>query len=143
MSTTWSTQILAELIEAKYGQEDSFMAQISMSETFELIRSGAFFGLVEETKEVVDEEAGRLKKQVSAKFIEDIEKQVSIPNFSEMITKTEKLASDVAENFYNSEAPSKPEANTYSENFKQTIFTAQIEPADVAKNYHTTLKTLK
>ena len=60
-----------------------------------------------------------------------------------MVTKTEKLASDVAENFYGSEAPSKPDASVFSEAFKATIFTDKIEPADVAKNYHTTLKTLK
>ena len=80
---------------------------------------------------------------MSEKLVNDIEEQVSIPNFIEIITKTEKLASDVAENFYNAEAPSKPDANTYAENFKQTIFTEKIGPADVATNYHTTLKTLK
>lgn len=37
-----------------------------MGETFELIRSGALIGVAEEEKkEVTDEEAGTLKKQMS------------------------------------------------------------------------------
>ena len=68
---------------------------------------------------------------------------MKIPNFVEIVTKTEKLASDVAENFYSTGAIDKPTAETYSENFRNTIFTDKIEPADVVKNYQTTLKTLK
>ena len=80
---------------------------------------------------------------MSDMLIKDAEEKVSIPNFTELLTQTAKLADEVADNFYEASAPSKPDAGTYSENFKQTIFTEKIEPADVAKNYHTTLKTLK
>ena len=52
VSTVWGTQILAELICAKYSEEESFMVQISMGETFELIRSGALIGGA--TEEVKD-----------------------------------------------------------------------------------------
>ena len=73
VSTVWSTQILAELIESKYSQEESFMVQISMGETFELIRSGALIGAAEEEKVDPEENSIKLKKQMSDLLIKDIE----------------------------------------------------------------------
>ena len=84
-----------------------------MGETFELIRSGALIGAAEEMKVDPEENSSRLKKQMSDMLIKDIEESVNIPNFTEILTQTEKLSNDVAENFYESVAPNKPDASSY------------------------------
>ena len=72
VSTVWGTQILAEMIETACGQsnqEESFMLQISMSETFEKIRSGQFIGQSEENKEAdIEDKTHELQRQMSDKL---------------------------------------------------------------------------
>jgi hypothetical protein len=56
----------------------------------------------------------------------------------------EKLASDVSENFFRANAPDKPGADTFSENFKNTIFNEQgLGVAEINKTYHTLVSTLR
>ena len=50
---------------------------------------------------------------MSDMLIKDIEESVNIPNFTEILTQSEKLSNDVAENFYESVAPNKPDASSY------------------------------
>lgn len=153
VSTTWSTQILAELIEAKWPEEESFMVQISVGEVFEKIRSGEFAILessatVEEVKlEASEDQVSKDQQPSQAENSQEavVEEESKIPNFVDILTQTEKLSNDVAESFYNASAPSKPTTDTYSEQFKSTVFgnSSMVEPAEVAKNYQTTVKTLK
>ena len=152
VSTTWSTQILAELIEAKWPEEESFMVQISVGEVFEKIRSGEMAILessatVEEVKtEASDDQASKEQPSTIEESKEAVVQEESkIPNFVDILTKTEKLSNDVAETFYSASAPDKPTTDSYSEQFKSTIFgnSSMIEPAEIAKNYQTTVKTLK
>ena len=81
------------------------MAQISMSETFELIRSGALVGAVEEEKVEQEEKPIELKKQLSDMQSEDVMETVKFPNFTGILTQTETLTADVSENFYQAAAP--------------------------------------
>ena len=66
-----------------------------------------------------------------------VEEESKIPNFVDILTKTEKLSNDAAETFYGASAPDKPTTDSYSEQFKSTIFgnSSMIEPAEIAKNY--------
>ena len=58
----WASQTLAELIEQKFTEEESFMVQISMGETFEKIRSGEFVALAASEESKDPEESEKLAK---------------------------------------------------------------------------------
>ena len=161
VSTVWSTQALAELIEQKWSQEESFMVQIAMGETFEKIRSGEFLLLEaskEESKDTADASAtDEAKKDDESKQEEtkaeegkdeekkDEEKKETdkIPDFISILTQTERLSNEVAESFYSESAPDKPTTSTFSDNFRHAVFTGELGESEIADNYRTTVKTLK
>lgn len=54
-----------------------------------------------------------------------IESQSSLPDFTSMLTKTEKLVNSVSENYFGCEAAEKLNDDAYAEHFKQYIFASE------------------
>ena len=65
VSCVWASQTLAELVEQKFSEDESIGIQISMGETFEMIRSGEF-ALIAATDPVKDpDEKEALARELS------------------------------------------------------------------------------
>ena len=107
VSTIWAMQILAELIEQKFSEDESGIQQIAIMEIFEQIRSDKSNGQAEpkENEASTDNELIELSKKNSEKFMEEVQAQKSLPNFESILTQTEKLVSDISENFYFCDEP--------------------------------------
>ena len=76
--------------------------------------------------------------------MEEVKAQEVLPDFSGILTATEKLSNDVAENFYSGEPPSKPDDNSYAESFKKSIFDESGTSAvNIKTTYHSCVKSLR
>ena len=65
-------------------------------------------------------------------------------NFPDILLQTDKLMSDVAENFFKEDAPSKPSADDFAETFKTYIFNGKgMSGGEINKTYHTAVSTLR
>lgn len=99
------TMLLAEQVATKFPEEESFIHQIAVSETMEQIREAKL--PVEESKEEAKEESESLEMQkqksssMNEQFQKLIEERKGLPNFTEIVTQTEKLFSSVAEEYFN------------------------------------------
>ena len=65
-------------------------------------------------------------------------------NFTDVVLSSQKLASSVAETFFNQGAPEKLNSNQFADAFKQYIFSDQgMEAGEINKTYHTVVRTLR
>ena len=95
-------QTLAQQIEQKFGEEESFMIQIGMSETLEKIRQGQTVD-VEEEKKAEEEKKEEVEELNSSRFMQEFEnsQQIAIPDYHTLLTDTYALRNEVSESFYN------------------------------------------
>ena len=68
----------------------------------------------------------------------------SIPDFYTILTSTYALRNEVAEGFFNQEAPAKLDSDNYQAHFKNAIFKDDnMGPADIKETYEKCLKALR
>jgi len=146
VKTVCAPRLLAELIESKFAEEESFMKQILIGEQFEQIRAGVFLAVGEEEKaseENLDVQL-ELTKKMSTQLMAEVEESKDLPNFTAILTKTDKFSNNVAETIYETNAPEKPNHDTYAEHFRNTIFSDNgLEPKSISGTYHTCVRTLR